>query len=79
MTQVEKKKQLARLDEQVLDLLILNTSKQGDTSILTELSVAVNYLKSNAIVAEKEKSTLEKETKARLDEAKKRRKNNESE
>ncbi|MCD6322421.1 MAG: hypothetical protein J7L77_05285 [Clostridiales bacterium] len=79
MTQVEKKKQLARLDEQVLDLLILNTSKAGDTSILTELSVAVNYLKSNAIVAEKEKSTLEKETKARLDEAKKRRKNNESE
>ncbi len=79
MTQVEKKKQLARLDEQVLDLLIKNTSEQGDTSILTELSVAVNYLKSNAIVAEKEKSTLEKETKARLDEAKKRRKNNESE
>ena len=79
MTAKEKKAQLERLDEQVLDLMIKATSSGGDTGTLTELSVAVNYLKSNMVVQEKEKSTLEKDTKKRLAEAKARRKNNESE
>ena len=78
MTSNEKKAQLARLDEQVLDLLIKNTNETGDTSILTELSVAVNYLKSNMVVQEKEKSTLEGDEAKRRQEAKKRRKDNES-
>ena len=78
MTRTEKKAQLARLDEQVLDLMIEATGTNGDTATLTELSVAVNYLKSNMVVEEKEKSTLEKDTQKRLDEAKERRKKNES-
>ena len=79
MTDKEKKLQLARLDEQVLDLMIKATAEGGNTGLLTELSVPVNYLKSNAVITEKEKSTLEKDTKKRLAEAKERRKNNESE
>jgi len=78
MTNKEKKEQLERLDEQVLDLMIKATSAGGDTGLLTELSVPVNYLKSNMMVQEKEKSTLEKDTKKRLAEAKDRRKKNES-
>ena len=78
MTSKEKKIQLARLDEQVLDLMIKATGAGGDTGLLTELSVPVNYLKSNMVVLEKERSTLEKDTKKRLEEAKERRKKNES-
>ena len=43
---------------------------------MTELSVAVNYLKSNAVVSEKAKSTVEDDTAKRLA-AKKRRDNRE--
>ncbi len=78
MTSKEKKAQLARLDEQVLDLMIKATGAGGDTGLLTELSVPVNYLKSNMVVLEKEKTTLERDTKKRLEEAKERRKKNES-
>ena len=78
MTQEEKKVQLAKLDEQVLELMITATGDNGSTATLTELSVAVNYLKSNMVVQEKEKSTIEGDAKKRLAEAKKRRKNNES-
>lgn len=76
MTKKEKEEKLAELDENVLDLLIKNTGENGDTSLLTELSVAVNYLKSNAVVSEKAKSTVEDDTAKRLA-AKKRRDNRE--
>ena len=78
MTKSEKEEKLKQLDENVLGLLITNTGDDGDTSLLTELSVAVNYLKSNAVVSEKSKSTIEDDIKANLEEAKKRRKSGES-
>lgn len=76
MTKKEKEDKLAELDDNVLGLLIKNTGENGDTSLLTELSVAVNYLKSNAVVSEKAKSTVEDDTAKRLA-AKKRRDNRE--
>ena len=77
MTDKEKKLQLARLDEQVLDLMIKATAEGGNTGLLTELSVPVNYLKSNAVITEKERSTNEDSIKKRVQEAKERRKKNE--
>jgi len=78
MTKKEKEERLATLDENVLGLLIKNTSIDGDTSLLTELSVAVNYLKSNAVVSEKTKASVEDDTAKRLERAKKRRENGET-
>ena len=78
MTKSEKEERLATLDENVLGLLIKNTSIEGDTSLLTELSVAVNYLKSNAVVSEKTKASVEDDTAKRLERAKKRRENGET-
>ena len=77
MTKDEKEEKLKKLDENVLNLLIKNTGENGDTSLLTELSVAVNYLKSNSVIAEKAKSNVEDETKERLRKAKLRRDNKE--
>ena len=79
MTKAEKKKQLEKLDEQVLSLMVKYTGETGDTDKLAELSVAVNYLKSNSIVEEKTKSTIEEDTKERLKKASERRKKNQSE
>ncbi len=73
MTKDEKDERLKKLDENVLGLLIKNTGENGDTSLLTELSVAVNYLKSNSVISEKAKSNVEDETKERLRKAKLRR------
>ena len=78
MTQVEKEAKLATLDEQVLMLMIGATEEGGNTGLLTELSAPVNYLKSNMVVQEKKKSTIEGDTAERLRVAKERRKNNES-
>ena len=78
MTKKEKEEKLAKLDENVLGLLITNTSEDGDTSLLTELSVAVNYLKSNAVVSEKAKGSVEDDTAKRLERAKARRENGET-
>ena len=78
MTKKEKEERLATLDENVLGLLIKNTSEDGDTTLLTELSVAVNYLKSNAVVSEKTKASVEDDTAKRLERAKKRRENGET-
>ncbi len=61
------------LDEQILNLMIKATGDNGDTSLLTELSVGVNYLKSNMMVSEKERSTAEDGIKKRVKEAEKRR------
>ena len=73
MTKDEKEDKLKELDENVLNLLIKNTGENGDSSLLTELSVPVNYLKSNSVIAEKSKSNVEDETKERLRKAKERR------
>ena len=73
MTKDEKDRKLKQLDENVLDLLIKNTGENGDSSLLTELSVAVNYLKSNAVVSEKERSTNEDGIRKRVQEAESRR------
>jgi len=68
-----KKEKLERLDELVLDRMV-KLVENGDTNELAELSVAVNYLKSNAVVEEKSRSSVEEDTKARLAEADERRK-----
>jgi len=73
MDKQEKDRKLKQLDENVLDLLIKNTGENGDSSLLTELSVAVNYLKSNAVVSEKERSTNEDGIRKRVQEAESRR------
>jgi len=73
MDKNEKDRKLKQLDENVLNLLIKNTGENGDSSLLTELSVAVNYLKSNAVVSEKERSTNEDNIKSRVKKAEERR------
>ena len=73
MDKNEKDRKLKQLDENVLDLLIKNTGENGDSSLLTELSVAVNYLKSNQVVSEKERSTNEDNIKSRVKKAEERR------
>ena len=78
MTKDKKEEKLKQLDENVLNLLIKNTGENGDSSLLTELSVAVNYLKSNAVVAEKERSTSEDGIKNRVKKAEERRAKKES-
>ena len=78
MTKKEKEEKLAQLDENVLDLLIKHTGYDGDTSLITELSVAVNFLKSNEVVSEKARSTVDDGIKKRVAEAKKRRDSNAS-
>ena len=76
MDKNEKDRKLKQLDEQVLDLLIKHTGVDGDTSLLTELSVGVNYLKSNAVVSEKERSTNEDGIRKRVQKAEERRAKN---
>jgi len=73
-----KKEKLAKLDELVLDRQI-ELMVKGETAELSDLTPSINYLRNNAVVADKEKSTIEKDTKKRLAEAKARRKKNESE
>jgi len=78
MTKDEKDRKLKQLDENVLDLLIKNTGENGDSSLLTELSVAVNYLKSNQVVSEKPRDSSDDYMKKKVAEAKKRRAKKES-
>ena len=73
-----KKEDLEKIDELVRKNMIAALADGGDTNELSNLSVAVNYLKANAVVAEKAKSTVEEETKKRLKEAAERRKKRES-
>jgi hypothetical protein len=72
MTEKEKQKKLKELDELVLDRMIDMVDKRKYDE-LSDLSVAVNYLKSNAVVAEKSKGTIEEEVKERKAKAAKRR------
>ena len=74
---MNKHDKLELLDKQVLDLM-LDWTKSEQTERLTELSVAVNYLKSNSIVEEKKKGSIEEDVKKRREEAKKRRESGES-
>ena len=78
MTKDEKEDKLKQLDENVLNLLIKNTGENGDSSLLTELSVAVNYLKSNQVVSEKPRDSSDDYMKKKVAEAKKRRAKKES-
>jgi hypothetical protein len=72
-----KKEKLVRLDELVLNRQI-QLLETNNTAELSDLTPTINYLRNNAVVADKEKSTVEKDTAKRLAEAKARRKNNES-
>ena len=78
MNKNEKEDKLKQLDENVLNLLIKNTGENGDSSLLTELSVPVNYLKSNSVIAEKERSTNEDGIRKRVQKAEERRAKKES-
>ena len=78
MDKNEKDRKLKQLDENVLNLLIKNTGENGDSSLLTELSVAVNYLKSNQVVSEKPRDSSDDYMKKKVAEAKKRRAKKES-
>jgi hypothetical protein len=76
-----KKEKLKKLDELVLNRMISILGKddgEAYTDELKDLTPVINYLRNNAMVADKEKSTIEKDTAKRLAEAKARRKKNES-
>lgn len=75
-----KKEKLTRLDELVLDrqIKLLESKDDEKIAMLSDMSTSINYLRNNAVVADKEKSTVEKDTAKRLAEAKKRRRKNES-
>ena len=78
---MNKKEKLVKLDTLVLDKMIDILDKEGEenyTDELKDLTPVINYLRNNAVVAEKERSTNESDIKARLEEAKERRKTNES-
>ncbi len=76
-----KKEKLVKLDTQVLDSMIDILSSKDEAKIagLSDLTPAINYLRNNAVVADKEKSTVEKDTEERLKLAQARRAKNESE
>ena len=75
-----KKEKLEKLDELLIDRMLDIMSDEDDNAIraLSDLTVAMNYLKNNAVVAEKTKGSIEKDTEKRLAEAKQRREANES-
>ena len=68
-----KKEKLIKLDGLVLDKMIDILDDDGDLGDMSSLTPTINYLRNNAVVADKEKGTIEKDTKKRLAEAKKRR------
>ena len=67
-----KKEELIQLDDLVRARLIKLT-RDGDTAALGELTPAINYLRNNQVVSDKPKSTIEEDTKKRLEQARKRR------
>ena len=73
----KKSEKLDELDAMVLDKMIdiMKKSKNDATATaeLSNLSVAVNYLKANATVSEKKKSTMEEDIAERRKKAKERR------
>ena len=78
MTKTEKEEKLKKLDELVLDKMIEIMEGEGDIDDLSSLSTPMNYLRNNQTLAEKPKSTVEEDTKARLKRARERRAKGES-
>ena len=68
-----KKEQLIQLDKLLLGKMINIMEGKGDMADLRDLATPMNYLRNNAVVAKKTKSTLERDNKKRLAEADKRR------
>ena len=77
---MNKKQKLDKLDELLLDKLISIMDSDDDEQLegLSNLTVPMNYLKNNMVVAEKEKSTADDNIKKRLKEAEVRRAKNKS-
>jgi len=73
-----KKEKLEKLDTLLLDKMIDIMDGKEEMGLLKDLSTPMNYLRNNSVVADKTKSTIEKDTKKRLAEAKERRRKNES-
>ena len=74
-----KKEDLETLDDLIRSRMItILQVKDGSLDELSSLSVPVNYLKANAVVSEKPKSTIEDDVKKRREAAEKRRKAGES-
>ncbi|HEB37627.1 MAG TPA: hypothetical protein ENI14_03080 [Thermoplasmatales archaeon] len=70
-----KKEKLETLDTLLLDKMIdiLESGNDEDLDLLSSLSVPMNYLRNNQVLSEKPKSTVEEDTKKRLQAAKDRR------
>ena len=68
-----KQEELDIIDANIRRLLIDATREGGDTSILPELNTAIQYVSKNNVISEKAISTLEEDSEARLDAAKRRR------
>ncbi len=77
---MNKKQKLNKLDELLLDKLISIMESDNDEELegLSNLTVPMNFLKNNMVVAEKEKSTADDNIKKRLKEAEVRRAKNKS-
>ena len=75
-----KKQKLEDLDTLLLDRMIdiMKTKDVDKIATLSDLSVPMNYLRNNAVVADKSKSSVEKDIQENLNRAKQRRKDNES-
>ena len=74
-----KKEDLETLDDLIRSRMItILQVEDGSLDELSSLSVPVNYLKANAVVSEKPKSTVEDDVKKRREAAEKRRKAGES-
>ncbi len=75
-----KKQKLEDLDTLLLDRMIdiMETKDVDKIATLSDLSVPMNYLRNNAVVADKSKSSVEKDIQENLNRAKQRRKDNES-
>jgi hypothetical protein len=71
-----KQEKLTALDTKILDKMIDILDSKDGLQELSLLSVPVNYLKANAVVSEKPKSSVEEDMKKRLEIAEKRRKVN---
>ncbi len=72
-----KKEELIQLDDLVRSKMI-EIMEGGDTEELSDLTPIINYLRNNAMVADKEKSTADDAIKKRVIAAEKRRKKGES-
>jgi len=67
-----KKEELIQLDDLVRSKMI-EIMGGGDTEELSDLTPIINYLRNNQVVSDKPKSTIEEDTKKRLEQARKRR------